>query len=410
MALDNERKPVERRKKQLLTPKGQFFDYSLLIIVLFLIGFGLVMVYSTSTYSAMLKTGDSAFYFKKQFKATLLGLVVMFLATIIDYRVLYKFKWIIYIASLFTVLLVMTPLGMEYNGARRWVRIAGVSFQPAEFVKLALIIVLAGFISYSGSKMMKFRNNFVFCILAGIAAGAILVITRNMSTAIIICLIAYVMLMVGNSRPGWLIALTAVAAVGVLAFLIYFFKFVDGASSTHFRLRRLMAWRNPEAYASNVGFQTLQSLYALGSGGFFGKGLGQSMQKLGFIPEAQNDMVFSVICEELGVFGGICLIVLFILMIWRFMVIADNAPDLFGSMLCVGVMAHIGSQVILNIAVATNAIPNTGVTLPFISYGGSSVLFLMAEMGMVLSVSRQIRVPVTEGSAVGNVKPQSIRR
>lgn len=410
MALDSDKKPVERRKKELLTPKGQFFDYSLLIIVLFLVGFGLVMVYSTSTYSATLKTGDAAFYFKKQLKATAVGLVVMFIVTLIDYRKLYKIKWFIYIASIVSVLLVLTPIGLEYNGAKRWISIAGMSLQPAEIVKLALIITLAGFISYSGSKMRSFRNNLAYCILAGIAAGAILIITKNMSTAIIICIIAYVMLMVGNSKPGWIIVATVIAALGLVAFLTYFFMFVDGASSSHFRLRRLMAWRNPEAYASSIGFQTLQSLYALGSGGFFGKGLGQSMQKLGFIPEAQNDMVFSVICEELGVFGGICLIVLFILLIWRFMVIADNAPDLFGSMLCVGVMAHIGSQVILNIAVATNAIPNTGVTLPFISYGGTSVLFLLAEMGMVLSVSRQIRVPVTEGKVTGSARPQSIRQ
>ena len=154
----------------------------------------------------------------------------------------------------------------------------------------------------------------------------------------------------------------------------------------------------------------MQALYALGSGGFFGKGLGQSMQKLGFIPEAQNDMVFSVICEELGLFGGICLIILFILLIWRFMVIANNAPDLFGSMLVVGVMAHISLQVILNIAVVTNVIPNTGVTLPFISYGGTSVLFLLAEMGIVLNVSRQIQVPVTVSQQAGRLRQRAHAR
>ena len=171
-----------------------------------------------------------------------------------------------------------------------------------------------------------------------------------------------------------------------------------------------MIVRDPEKYASDTGFQTLQALYALGSGGFFGKGLGQSMQKLGFIPEAQNDMVFSVICEELGLFGGICLIILFILLIWRFMVIANNAPDLFGSMLVVGVMAHISLQVILNIAVVTNVIPNTGVTLPFISYGGTSVLFLLAEMGIVLNVSRQIQVPVTVSEQAGRLRQRAHAR
>lgn len=380
-------------KKTELTRKGTFFDYSMLIIVLFLVVFGLVMVYSTSSYSAMIKTGDSAYYFKKQMQATSIGLVGMFAVTMIDYHVWYKFKWIAYIGSLITVVLVLTPLGMEFNGARRWIGVAGFSVQPAEIVKLAIIIMLAAFISYSGNKMKSFRNNLVFCLMAGLAGGMIFIITKNMSSAIIILGIAYVMLMIGNSKPKWLIIATIVGLLAVVAFLIYFFGNVSSAE--HFRFRRLLAWRNPEDYASTVGMQTLQALYALGSGGFFGKGLGQSIQKLGFLPEAQNDMVFSIICEELGLFGGICLIIMFMLLIWRFMVIANNAPDLFGSMLVVGVMAHISIQVVLNVAVVTNLIPNTGVTLPFISYGGTSVLFLLVEMGIVLNVSRQIRVPVT---------------
>lgn len=381
------------RGKETLTRKGTFFDYSMLIIVLFLVVFGLVMVYSTSSYSAMIKTGDSAHYFKNQMRATAIGLVGMFAVTVIDYHIWYKFKWIAYIGSLISVALVLTPLGMEFNGARRWIGVAGFSVQPAEIVKLAIIIMLAAFISYSGNKMKSFRNNLVFCLMAGIAGGMIFIITKNMSSAIIILGIAYVMLMIGNSKPRWLIIATVVGLLAVVAFLIYFFGNVSSAE--HFRFRRLLAWRNPENYASNVGMQTLQALYALGSGGFFGKGLGQSIQKLGFLPEAQNDMVFSIICEELGLFGGICLILLFMLLIWRFMVIANNAPDLFGSMLVVGVMAHISIQVVLNVAVVTNLIPNTGVTLPFISYGGTSVLFLLVEMGIVLNVSRQIRVPVT---------------
>ena len=153
-----------------------------------------------------------------------------------------------------------------------------------------------------------------------------------------------------------------------------------------------MVWRNPQAFATGSGYQVLQGLYAIGSGGLWGKGLGESIQKMGFLPEAQNDMVFSIICEELGLFGAVSVILIFLFMIYRFMVIANNAPDLFGSMLVVGVMGHIAIQVILNIAVVTNTIPNTGITLPFISYGGTSVLFLMVEMGMVLSVSNQIKL------------------
>ena len=391
-----------------LTPKGKFFDFSLLIIVMFLIAFGLVMLYSTSSYSAMEDYGDAAYFLKRQLLSTAIGMVVFVAAIFINYHFWYKIKWFIYVASIFCVLLVLSPFGHTVKGARRWLRLGPLSLQPAEVVKVGLIIVLAAFISYSGSHMKKLKNNIVYCILAVAAAGITGIVTNNLSTAIILMGIAYIMLMIGNSKPAWLIIATVLGAVAVVAFLIWFFNNVDSAS--HFRFKRLLAWRDPEKYASDTGFQTLQALYALGSGGFFGKGLGQSMQKLGFIPEAQNDMVFSVICEELGLFGGICLIILFILLIWRFMVIANNAPDLFGSMLVVGVMAHISLQVILNIAVVTNVIPNTGVTLPFISYGGTSVLFLLAEMGIVLNVSRQIQVPVTVSQQAGRLRQRAHAR
>lgn len=387
-----EPRDAKRTKNSGLTPKGRFFDYSLLIIIMFLIAFGLVMLYSTSSYSAMQNYGDAAYFLKRQIISTIVGLVVFAAAIMINYHFWYKIKWLIYVVSLLSVVLVLTPLGHTVKGARRWLRFGPLSLQPAEIVKVGLIIVLAAFVSYSGSKMRKLKNNLIYCLIAVIAAGVTGIITNNLSTAIIIMGIAYIMLLIGNSKPWWLVCATIVGIIAVAVFLIWFFGNVETAS--HFRFKRLLAWREPEKYASGVGFQTLQALYALGSGGFFGKGLGQSMQKLGFIPEAQNDMVFSVICEELGLFGGICLIILFILMIWRFMVIANNAPDLFGSMLVVGVMAHISLQVVLNIAVVTNVIPNTGVTLPFISYGGSSVMFLLAEMGIVLNVSRQIQVPV----------------
>lgn len=382
-----------------LTKKGKFFDFSLLIIVLFLIAFGLVMVYSTSSYSGSTKFGDSAYYLKKQLVATVIGLVCMFAATLVNYHVWYKIAPFVYIISVVSVLLVLTPMGMTVNGARRWLNIFGVtSVQPAEIIKLGIIITLSAFSCYSGKYMAKAKNNLFFLILALICAGLILGITNNLSSAIIIAGIAYIMLLVTNPRPTWLIVVSAVGLVLVFVGLLAFFKIASTDASMNFRFKRLLAWQNPEQFASGIGYQTLQALYAIGSGGVFGKGLGESIQKLGFIPEAQNDMIFSVVCEELGLFGGICLIILFILMIYRFMVIANNAPDLFGSLLVVGVMAHISIQVVLNIAVVTNTIPNTGITLPFISYGGTSVMFLLIEMGIVLNVSRQIRVPALNAS------------
>ena len=215
-------------------------------------------------------------------------------------------------------------------------------------------------------------------------------ITDNLSSAIIIFGIAFLMLFVASPEYKRFLLMGAAGIAGA-ALLVFVILQMD-SSSLDFRGNRILAWLNPEDYATGTGFQTLQSLYAIGSGGIFGKGLGQSIQKLGFLPEAQNDMIFSIICEELGLFGGIAVILLFILLCWRFMVIANNAPDLFGALLVVGVMGHIAIQVILNIAVVTNTIPNTGISLPFISYGGSSVMFLLIEIGLVLSVARGIRL------------------
>ena len=182
------------------------------------------------------------------------------------------------------------------------------------------------------------------------------------------------------------------AALSVLGFAIVLVLIIvnAGKGGGGFRSERVLAWLDPQAHASGKGFQTLQALYAIGSGGTFGKGLGESMQKMGFIPEAQNDMIFSIICEELGLFGAIAVMLMFLLLIWRLMIIANNAPDMFGALLVIGVMAHIAIQVVLNIAVVTNTIPNTGITLPFISYGGSAVITQLAELGVALNVGRNI--------------------
>ena len=378
-----------------LSPKGKFFDYNLLIIVMLLLVFGLVMVYSTSSYNAYQSSGDSAKYFKSQLVCTLIGLPFLLFFTLFDYKVWDKFKGWIYVAALISIVLVI-PFGVEINGARRWIKIGSRTIQPVEYVKIALIILEAGYIKAIGKKLKTFWGSFIYFVLAGIPALMVMFITDNMSSAIILAGIAYIMYMIACSKPGWLVALTVVGALLLIVFLAWFFKNSD--HFTNFRFARLLAWKYPERYASDTSYQTVQSLYAIGSGGFFGKGLGQSVQKLGFIPEAQNDMIFAIVCEELGIFGAICLIVLFVLMLWRFMMIASNAPDIFGSMLAIGVMAHIGLQVVLNIAVCTNVIPNTGVTLPFVSYGGTSVLFLMIEMGIVLNVSRHIQVPVSINS------------
>ena len=368
-----------------------FFDYTLLFIVLFLLGFGLVMLYSTSSYEASMEMGDSAYYLKKQVASTVLGLIVMMVIANIPYHFWERFAFLGYVVSVVLILLVLTPLGIKANGARRWINVFGISLQPAEVAKLAMILFLASLVCKMG-RSIRTPKGFMIMLAAPLPICAeVYLVTKNLSSAIIIFGIAVLMVFVSSPDYKKFI-LIGLAGIAVCALAVYLIVNAADSDSLSFRGGRILAWLDPEAYADGKGFQTLQALYAIGSGGIWGKGLGQSMQKLGFLPEAQNDMIFSIICEELGLFGATAVMLLFLLLIWRFMVIANNASDLFGAMLVVGVMGHIAIQVILNIAVVTNTIPNTGISLPFISYGGSSVLFLLAEMGLVLSVGRGIKL------------------
>ena len=379
---------IRRRKKQ----AEYFFDYTLLFIVLFLLGFGLIMVYSTSSYEASMTASlnyDEAYYLKHQAAAAALGLVAMMVVSRIPYHFWEPFTLLGYLVSAVLIALVMTPLGITANGATRWLNL-GVSVQPAEIAKLCMILFLASFICKMGKGIRSFKGFLLVLLIPVPICVMVWQITDNLSSAIIIFGIAFLMLFVASPEYKRFLLMGAAGIAGA-ALLVFVILQMD-SSSLDFRGNRILAWLNPEDYATGTGFQTLQSLYAIGSGGIFGKGLGQSIQKLGFLPEAQNDMIFSIICEELGLFGGIAVILLFILLCWRFMVIANNAPDLFGALLVVGVMGHIAIQVILNIAVVTNTIPNTGISLPFISYGGSSVMFLLIEIGLVLSVARGIRL------------------
>ncbi len=390
-----ERRYGNNQRRSKASGQEIFFDYTLLFIVLFLLAFGLVMLYSASSYDASLHyDGDSTYFLKRQAISTVMGLAAMIVVANIPYHFWERFAAMGCIVSIVLICLVMTPLGYEANGARRWLRIFGFSIQPAEVAKLAIILFLASLICKMGRKTRSWKG---FCIVLAVPALiAVLVwrITENMSSAIIIFGIAVLMLYVSSpDYKRFIILGLAGAAVCVIAvFVIIKINETQSASAVGVRGARILAWLDPEAYASGKGFQTLQALYAIGSGGILGKGLGQSKQKLGFMPEAQNDMIFSIICEELGLFGAISILLMFLLLIWRFMVIANNASDLFGALLVVGVMGHIAIQVILNVAVVTNTIPNTGISLPFISYGGSSVMFLLAEIGLVLSVGRGIRL------------------
>lgn len=382
---------MDRFKRGSRKNQESFSDYTLLFIVLFLLAFGLVMLYSTSAYDANLTYNDSTYLFRKQIFSTLAGLVVLFIVSHLPYHIWERFAVIGYGVSVALVLLII-PFGIEANGAKRWLRVFGISLQPAEVAKLAMILFLAYLICKMGRNIRTMKGFLVVLGAAAPISGLIYVITRNLSSAIIIMGIVVVMLFVACPDYKRFIILGLIGIAGVAGIVFLIVKMSESGSVGSFRGERILAWLDPEAYASGKGFQTLQALYAIGSGGILGKGLGQSMQKLGFLPEAQNDMIFSIICEELGLFGAIAVLMMFILLIWRCMIIANNAPDLFGALLVVGVMGHIAIQVILNVAVVTNTIPNTGISLPFISYGGSSVMFLLAEIGIVFSVGRGIRL------------------
>ena len=319
-------------------------DHTLLILVVILIVFGLTVLLSTSAYNGQVKFSDPASYFKKQFFATILGVVAIF-------------------------------VGASINGSRRWLSLGPLSFQPSEFAKPAVILFLARTISRREKKKKGMLELFRTLVLILPIVG--LVGTSNLSTAVIILGIAVILVFV--SSPFYL------PFVGLFGAGAGFMGIFLGLES--YRLERIAIWRDPESYEK--GFQTIQGLYAIGSGGLFGTGLGGSIQKLGFVPEAQNDMIFSIICEELGLVGAGILLLLFLVLIWRFFLVSVHAPDLLGSLIAAGVMGHISIQVILNVAVVTNTIPNTGITLPFVSYGGTSILFLLAEMGLVLGISRK---------------------
>lgn len=382
--IQGEAQPKKKRPRR-------FYDYSLLFTIIFLTVFGLIMIYSSSYYNAQVNGQSPSYYMVRQAQIAFAGFVMMLVISKMNYHFFARFTIPAIVVSYVCMLLVnFTSLGIEVNGKKRWLGTRSLRIQPAELVKVTVILVLAVIITKLGKKINEWR---VWGMLAALIGPlALLVTANNLSSGIIIVGIGFVMMFVACKRK-WPFVLTAALIAAVILFAEPVALALEQVGILHeYQLERILVWKEPEAYAQDGGFQVLQGLYAIGSGGLLGKGLGQSIQKLSFLPEPQNDMIFAIICEELGLFGAVSVILIFLFMLYRFMVIAGNAPDLFGALLVVGVMAHIAIQVVLNIAVVTNVIPNTGITLPFISYGGTSVLFLMIEMGMVLSVSNQIRL------------------
>lgn len=356
--------------------RAHSMDYVILFLVLFLVGFGLVMIYSTSSYKAGLYYNDAGYWLKRQAFFAAVGTVVMLLVGKVDYHIWNRKDFFFYLYYLVIIGLLGFTLvfARVSHGSKRWISFGKVSFQPSEAAKVALILILAIYISDHVREMQTWKGILLAFVLVIPIIG--LVGVENFSTSIILLAITFIMLFVASPRYLPFLVPCIMAAIGGAALLLV----------APYRMDRIKTWRNPQT--SENGMQTMQGLYAIGSGGLFGKGLGQSMQKMGFLPETHNDMIFSIICEELGLFGAIGIILIYLILLWRFLRVAMKAPDVYGSMLVIGAIAHIGIQVFVNIGVVTNTIPNTGVPLPFISYGGSSVIFLLLEMGLVLSVSR----------------------
>ena len=349
---------TEPEKKPVRRARG-YFDYSLLFVWIFIMLLGYVLLYSASSYVALTSYGNSFYFLRKQVFSTAVGLLPMGFCTIIDYRRWRNFAKYAYMGSLITVFLVLSPIGIENHGAKRWVGVGPLQFQPAEVVKIGVILMTAYMLSKCGTHALR-NVRICYQIYAPAIIGGVLIvgITSNLSSAIIIFGIGAIMIIIAGADKKFALSLVALGGLFLMVILI-----AGAAMGKGFRFSRIMVWLNPE----------------------------DSAQKLGFVPEATNDMIFSIICEELGIFGAICIILLFIFMIRRMRVVACNAPNFFGSMIVIGVMAQISMQVVLNIAVVTNSMPNTGVSLPFISYGGTSLVFLMAEMGLVFSVSKSVK-------------------
>ncbi len=376
------RRPIpvrgNRKKKKRITEKPMYFDYQFLFLVLFLVALGLVMVYSTSSYTADLKTGSPYYYLLRQGIFAVIGIGVMLGAALFDYHKWKKLSLVMMVIAIILLGMVIV-VGKAVNGSSRWIALGPISFQPSELAKIAIILFTAHMATIKAARIGNIKILIKVALFPMIATALIAV--ENLSTAIICAAVVFMIVFVTSPKIKQFVLL----GIGVVALMGIFLLVAS------YRMQRIKVWLAPEQYED--GYQTMQALYAIGSGGIFGKGLGQSIQKLGFIPESHNDMIFSVVCEELGLFGAVCVIALFALLIWRCVIIAMSAPDLYGALIVVGVITHVSVQVLVNIAVVTNSIPPTGVPLPFISYGGTALLGLLFEMGLVLSVARRIKIP-----------------
>lgn len=354
-------------------------DFCLLFTMLILVVIGAVFVYSASSYSASLQLKDSFYYLKKQIIGIVLGLISCVAFSFIDYKKLEKTKYVLAILSIVLLVLVFIPkIGTSKYGARRWINLGFFTVQPSEIAKFALIIFAAGYMSKNATKVRTFRG-ILPVILLGIVFCGLIIMEPNMSITMCMGLLLLFMLYIGGASFKHLLMLIIPLIVAVPLLIVV----------EPYRMKRLLAFLDPWAESSSTGYQLVQSLYALGSGGLFGVGLFNSRQKYLFLPFAESDFIFSIIGEELGFLGCVLVLILFVILIYRIIKIACNASTRFGSLLASGIASIIGIQVLLNVAVVTGSIPPTGLPLPFMSAGSTSLLVFMSAIGLVLNIDRQ---------------------
>ena len=358
--------------------RGQI-DYQLLIVVGILLAIGTIMVFSASAPTAYDKFNDAFYYLKKQLLMLAIGTAGMIAATFINYDFYKKFSWYIYAAGIGMLLLVFTPLGVDVNGARRWLDLGFTTVQPSEFMKFAMIILVARHLSLPGAKLDKLKN-LLFYIILLIPVIAILQMQPHLSATVIIALTVVVLLLTAGMKLRYFTSVVIAGALGVATLI----------AMAPFRAKRFLAFLepfNPENIRGD-NWQIVNSLLAIGSGGWFGKGLGKSVQKFMYIPEPHNDFIFAIYIEEMGFIGALIVIILFAFLVYRGYSIAFHAPDKFSAFLATGITTIIAIQTIMNIMVVTSLMPVTGVSLPFFSYGGTSLIFLMFSMGILLNISK----------------------
>ena len=372
-----------KRKNSTFFNNGKL-DITFLSLVLILITIGLVMLFSASYAYSYEYYGNSYKFITQQAFIAVVGIGIMLFVSRINYHFLRKFAWVIFFVVLaMLIFLLIAPPMLKGMDVKRWLVIGPINFQPSELAKFAIVLLFSSLIAANYRQMKSFSFIAFLVIILGITCGLI-VLEPHLSATILVFCLGIVLLVVGGLPKRYIFGGIGIGIGGVAALIL------SGAIS--YGSDRIKYWLDPWLAPTGEGFQTIQSLLAIGSGGILGRGIGQSRQKYLWVPEPHNDFIFSIVCEELGLIGAIIIILLFCLLVWRGFTIAMRTPDKFGSLLAIGLTFQVGLQAMLNIWVVTNTIPNTGISLPFFSYGGTSLLILLAEMGVVLSVSRSANV------------------